>query len=87
MPLLIYALALAGALGSASATILIRQGLRESNAYAGFWLNLAVGTLGLWVAVWLMAPRETIQATAIPLLHPVRGARHRGRTAAALCQP
>jgi drug/metabolite transporter, DME family len=45
------ALALTSALCLAGATILIRQGLRGSNPYAGFWINLAVGAAGLWVAV------------------------------------
>jgi uncharacterized membrane protein len=44
------ALALASALCLAAATILIRQGLRGSNPYAGFWINLVVGTAGLWLA-------------------------------------
>ena len=45
------ALALTSALCLAGATILIRQGLRGSNPYAGFWINLAVGAAGLWLAV------------------------------------
>jgi uncharacterized membrane protein len=66
MPLIVYVLALAGALCSAGATILIRQGLRAGDAYSGFWINLAVGTVGLWVAVFLLAPAATLQARAIP---------------------
>ena len=50
---IVHALALTAALSSASATILIRQGLRGSNTYTGFWINLAVGTLSLWAAVFL----------------------------------
>ncbi len=46
-------LALAAALCSAGATIFIRQGLRGSGSYAGFWINLVVGTVGLWAAVLL----------------------------------
>jgi uncharacterized membrane protein len=46
-------LALASALCSAGATIFIRQGLRESGSYTGFWINLVVGTVGLWAAALL----------------------------------
>ncbi len=48
-----HVLALASALCSAGATIFIRQGLRGASLYAGFWINLAVGTVGLWAAVFL----------------------------------
>ena len=50
---LVFALALSSAAASAWSTILIRQGLRGSTTYTGFWINLAVGTIGLWVAVLL----------------------------------
>lgn len=50
---LVFVLALASAMSSAASTILIRQGLRGSTPYAGFWINLAVGTAGLWIAVLL----------------------------------
>ena len=33
------------------ATIFIRQGLRGSDPYSGFWINLIVGTAALWAAV------------------------------------
>ena len=46
-------LALGAALFSASATILIRQGLRKSDPYTGFWINLIVGVAGLWIAVFV----------------------------------
>ena len=42
------ALAIAGAVCSAAATVFIRHGLRRSGAYAGFWINLLVGAVGLW---------------------------------------
>jgi DME family drug/metabolite transporter len=45
------ALALISALLSAIATILIRQGLVGHSAYTGFWINLAVGTVCLWLGV------------------------------------
>jgi len=52
MPRTVYVLALVAAFSSAGATIFIRQGLRGSTSFAGFWINLAVGTVGLWVAVF-----------------------------------
>jgi DME family drug/metabolite transporter len=45
------ALALASALISAGATILIRRGLRHDGPYTAFWINLAVGTACVWAAV------------------------------------
>jgi len=51
MPQTLHVLALAGALCSAAATIFIRQGLRTSDPFSGFWINLLVGTISLWVAV------------------------------------
>jgi uncharacterized membrane protein len=61
-----HLLALAGAVCSAVATILIRQGLRQSNFYAGFWINVVVGVVGLWGAVILMAPGDVYQLRAVP---------------------
>ncbi len=52
MPL-VSVLALGAALCSAAATILIRQGLRGSDPYTGFSINLMVGTVALWAAVLL----------------------------------
>ncbi|HEV8437540.1 MAG TPA: EamA family transporter [Methylomirabilota bacterium] len=46
-------LALTAALLSAGATIFIRRGLSGGTAYSGFWINLVVGTAGLWAAVLL----------------------------------
>ena len=48
MPRTVHLLALAGAIASAGASILIRQGLRGGTTYGGFWVNLAVGTVCLW---------------------------------------
>jgi len=61
-----HAIALAGALCSAISTILLRQGLRGSNFYAGFWINVAVGVIGLWAAVFLFVPRDAYRLSAIP---------------------
>ena len=51
MPTLVPALALTAAFLGAGATILIRQGLRSSDPYTGFWINVAVGAVASWVAV------------------------------------
>src|SRR2546425_6258288 len=53
MPRTVHALVLVSALCSAGATIFIRQGLRGRGPYTGFWINLVVGTVGLWAAVLL----------------------------------
>ena len=47
------AVALASALVSASATILLRRGLRYDGPYTAVWMNLAVGTVLVWLAVAL----------------------------------
>ena len=51
--MIVHVLALSSAVLSAAATIFIRQGLRTGGSYAGFWLNIAVGAAGLWMAVLL----------------------------------
>jgi drug/metabolite transporter, DME family len=51
MPQTMHILALGGALFSALATIWIRQGLRASDPYTGFFVNVVVGTVSLWIAV------------------------------------
>ena len=38
-----HLMALSGAICSALATILIRQGLQYGNFYVGFWINVVVG--------------------------------------------
>jgi uncharacterized membrane protein len=45
------ALALASALISASATILLRRGLRYDGPYTAVWMNLVVGMVCVWLAV------------------------------------
>lgn len=65
MPPTVYALALASALCSAGATILIRQGLRGRGPLTGFWINLVVGTVGLWAAVVLTGGLGRLSATGI----------------------
>jgi uncharacterized membrane protein len=64
--LTVHTIALAGATLSAAATIWIRQGLRTSSFYAGFWINLAVGVVGLWGAVFLHTGVEALQVRALP---------------------
>lgn len=61
-----HVIALAGAVLSAVATILIRQGLRHSNSYAGFWINVVVGAVGLWGAVFLLVPADAYHLKAVP---------------------
>ena len=60
------AVALVSALCSAVATILIQRGLRRSNFYAGFWINVLVGVIGLWSAVLLFVPRAQYAWRAVP---------------------
>jgi uncharacterized membrane protein len=51
MPGPVPLIALVSAFLTAAATILIRQGLRDGGTYTALWINLAVGTSGLWVVV------------------------------------
>ena len=67
MSLAPHLFALAGAVSSALATILIRQGLRHGNFFVGFWINVIVGVVGLWGAVLLLEPADAYRAAAIPL--------------------
>jgi uncharacterized membrane protein len=66
VPLTPHAMALAGAVCSAAATILIRQGLQRSNFYTGFWINVVVGVVGLWGLIFLTEPAEAYHLSAIP---------------------
>ena len=59
-------LALASAFCSAVATILIQRGLRRSSFYAGFWINVTVGVVGLWAAVLLFVPPEDYDWRGLP---------------------
>ena len=52
----VTALALTSALCSASATIFIRRGMHGGDMNSGFWLNLVVGTVGIWIAVLVVGP-------------------------------
>jgi drug/metabolite transporter (DMT)-like permease len=61
-----HAIALSSAMCSAVATMLIQRGLKRSNFYAGFWLNVAVGAVGLWSAVVLLVPRDQYNWHAAP---------------------
>ena len=61
-----HLIALSSALCSAVATILIQRGLRRSNFYAGFWINVTVGVVGLWSAVLLFVPRQDYDWRAVP---------------------
>lgn len=46
--------------------MLIHRGLRRSNFYAGFWINVVVGVVGLWSAVLLFVPRAEYDWRAVP---------------------
>ena len=59
-------IALSSAMCSAVATTLIQRGLRRSNFYAGFWINVAVGVLGLWSAVLVLVPYQEYNWRAVP---------------------
>jgi drug/metabolite transporter, DME family len=65
MPDTVHILTLVSSLCAAGATVLIRQGLRGGDTYTGFWINLVVGTIGLWCAVGLMAPVGPVSARAV----------------------
>lgn len=59
-------LAITSALFSAIATILIQRGLVRSNFYAGFWINVMVGMVGLWSAVLLTVSPDSFDWRALP---------------------
>jgi uncharacterized membrane protein len=61
----VHMLALASALISAIATILIRQGLRGSNPYTGFWINVVIGSVVLWAAVFATGGPTRISPTGL----------------------
>jgi uncharacterized membrane protein len=66
MPESPHAIALASACFSAIGTILIQRGLQRSNFYAGFWLNIAVGVVGLWTAVLLFVSPDEWDWSGLP---------------------
>jgi uncharacterized membrane protein len=59
-------IALASAVFSAVGTMLIQRGLRRSNFYAGFWINVTVGVIGLWTAVLLFVPTSEWDWSGLP---------------------
>ena len=65
MPTLVPVLALTAAFLGAGATILIRQGLRGSGPYTGFWINVIVGTVAAWIAVVATGGPGRVTATAL----------------------
>jgi uncharacterized membrane protein len=46
--------------------MLIQRGLRHANFYAGFWINIVVGMIGLWSVVLLMVPPDAYHWSAVP---------------------
>ena len=67
MPRTVHVLALIAAFTSAGARIFIRQGLRGSTPFAGFWINLVVGTIGLWAAVFAIGGLGHVSALGFAL--------------------
>ena len=65
MPPLVPGLALTAAFLGAAATILIRQGLRGSDAYTGFWINVIVGVVASWIAVAVTGGPGRVTGTAL----------------------
>ena len=65
MPRIVPVLALVAAVLSAGATIFIRQGLRTSGAYTGFWINVGVGAVAAWVAVAVTGGPGPVSAKAL----------------------
>ena len=61
----VYVLALAAAILSAGATIFVRQGLRGSDPYTALWINVVVGTIGLWIAVLLTSGLNAISLSGV----------------------
>ena len=55
-----------------------QRGLKRSNFYAGFWLNVAVGAVGLWSAVLVVVPLKSPTGTP-RRTHRLRCRRHRGQ--------
>ena len=64
---LVPTLALSSALLSAAATILVRQGLRGSDAYTTFWINCMVGFAGMWLAVLVTGGIGEVSARGVLL--------------------
>lgn len=67
MSRIVHVLALGSAIASAGSAVLIRQGLRGGSAYGGFWVNLAVGTLCLWIALAVAGRFGPLTASGIAL--------------------
>src|SRR5204863_9479959 len=65
MPRLAQVLALVAAFIGAGGTILVQRGLRGSDPYTGFWINLVVGTIGLWTGVVVTGGIGRVNATSI----------------------
>src|SRR5207249_4325314 len=74
MPQTMHLLALGGALCSAASTIFIRKGLRESDPFSGFWINLVVGTISLWIAVAFTVGGQRLGVRPSQLVLPVLSA-------------
>jgi uncharacterized membrane protein len=65
VPRIVPVLALTAAFLGAGATILIRQGLRRSDPYTGFWINVLVGAVAAWIAVAVTGGPGPVSAKAL----------------------
>ena len=65
MSRLVPLLALGSALFTAGGAIFVRQGLRGADAYSGYWINLAVGTVCLWAVVLVTGPHGAVSFAGI----------------------
>jgi uncharacterized membrane protein len=59
-------MALSSAMCAALATMLIQRGLRQSNFYAGAWINVVVGAIAAWSATLLLVPWQAYTWRAVP---------------------
>jgi len=64
---LVPLLALGSALLTACSAVCVRQGLRAADAYTGYWINLAVGTICVWVAALATRPHGEVGLRGIAL--------------------
>lgn len=65
VPPIVPVLALIAAVLSAGATIFIRQGLRTHGSLTGFWINVLVGAVALWIAVAVTGGPGPVSTTAL----------------------
>ena len=62
---MVAALALLSSFVLASATILIRLGLRGGGPFTGYWIDLVVGAVGIWLVVALAGGASEVSAAGV----------------------